>query len=85
MHSREQGRNALNFQQAGFESAAQEHEQATRDGVRVAAAQATDISRAEMLARMGALEQRAQQSWTSHQITLLDEMNSVAGDALEIQ
>ena len=38
-----------------------------------------------MLARMGALEQRAEQSWISHQAILLDEMNGVAGDALEIQ
>ena len=41
------------------------------------------MSRAELRYRMGALEQRAEQSWTSHQVMLLDEMNSVAGDALE--
>ena len=47
--------------------------------------QATELSRAEMLAREGALEQRAEHSWTSHQVILLDEMNSVEGDALEFE
>ena len=28
---------------------------------------------------------KQQQTWTSHQVVLLDEMNSVAGDALENQ
>ena len=31
----------------------------------------------------GTLEHQAEQTWTSHRVTLLDEMNSVAGDALE--
>ena len=44
-----------------------------------------EVSIAELLARMGALEQRAAQSWTSHQVNLLDEMNGVAGHALEFQ
>ena len=43
------------------------------------------MSRAEMLAIMGALEQRVDQSWTSDQVSPLDGMNGVAGDALEIQ
>ena len=43
------------------------------------------MSTAELLARMNALEQRAEQSWTSQQDTLSVEMNSVAGDGLEIQ
>ena len=34
---------------------------------------------------MTVVEQRAPQSWFSHQVALSDEMNSVAGDALEIQ
>ena len=34
---------------------------------------------------MGALENQAEQTWTSHQATLLNEMNDVAGDALENQ
>ena len=46
---------------------------------------ATEMSRAVMLARMGALEQRAEQTWTPHQDTLWNEVNSVAGDALENQ
>ena len=62
---REQGRHALNFQQAGFERAAQEHEQAARDEV--------DVARA---VQKGALEQRAEQSWFSHQVILLDGMNN---------
>ena len=41
------------------------------------------MCRAELLARMNSLEQRVEQSCTSHQVTLLDDMNSVAGDALE--
>ena len=65
---REQGRNALNRPQVGFERAARGE---VRD---------TDTARAEMLARMGALEQLAEQSWTPHHFTPLDEMNSVAGD-----
>ena len=36
-----------------------------------------------MRKRMGALENQAEQTWTSHQITLLSEMNSVASNALE--
>ena len=59
---REHGSNALNFQQAGFERAAQEHEQAARVEAHVAVAQATALSRAEMLSRMGDLGQRAEQS-----------------------
>ena len=75
----------MNFQQAGFNITAQEYEQAARDEVHVAVAQATETSRADMLARLGALEQLAEQSWTSHEVMLLDVMNGVAGDALEIQ
>ena len=44
----EQGRQDLNFQQAGFERAAQEYEQAARDEVHIAVAQASDMSKAEM-------------------------------------
>ena len=61
------------------------YEQAGGDEVDVAVARATDMSRAEMLATIFALEQRAEESRTSHQATLLDEMSGVAGDALEIQ
>ena len=68
VHWREQGRNALNFQRTGFERAAQETEQAARDDVHVAVARASEMSGAERLARMGALEHRTEQSWTSHQI-----------------
>ena len=32
---------------------------------------------------MGPLENEAEQTWTSHQVTLLSEMGGVAGDALE--
>ena len=39
---REQGRNASNFQQAGFERAAQGSEQTARDEVHVAVSQATE-------------------------------------------
>ena len=78
---REQGRNALNYHQAGFERAAPEYEQSARDEVHVAVVRATDMTRAEMLARMDGLEQRAGQS--SHQVIPLDELNSVACDALE--
>ena len=44
----EQFRHALNFQEAGFDRAAQEEEQTARDEVHVAVAQATEISWAEM-------------------------------------
>ena len=55
--------------QSGFERAAQEYEQAAHDEVHVAVAQATEMSRAEMRERMGALENHAAQTWTSHQVT----------------
>ena len=43
------------------------------------------MSRAEMLAIMGFVEQRGEQSWTSHQVLLWDDLNCVAGDAVENQ
>ena len=67
---KEQGRQALNFQQAGFERAAEEGEQASCDEVHVAVAQA----RAGMRAGMGALENQAEQTWTSHEVRLLSGM-----------
>ena len=81
----EQSRNALSSQQAGSERAAQACERAARVEVHVAVAQATDMSRAEMWTRMCVLANQAGQTWTSHQVSLLSEMNSVAGDALEYQ
>ena len=48
---------------AGFERAAQEYEQAAHGEVHVAVAQATEMSRVEVMS--------------------LDQMNSVAGDALD--
>ena len=45
--------NALNFRQAGFERAAQEDEQAARDEVHVAVAQATKMSGEELRERRG--------------------------------
>ena len=38
-----------------------------------------------MRERMGALENQAEQTWTSHRVTLLNKINSVAGDALDNQ
>ena len=38
-----------------------------------------------MLAKMGALEHQAEQTWTSHHVALLNEMKIVAGDALDNQ
>ena len=81
VHWPEQGRNAVNFQQAGFERAAQEHEQAACDEVHVTVAQATEMFRAEFRTRMGALGNQSEQTWTSHPVVLQIEMNSVAGDA----
>ena len=52
----EQGRISLKFQQAGFERATQESEQAARDEVNVAVARATEMSRAEMPTGMGAFD-----------------------------
>ena len=49
----EQGRHTLNFQQAGFERADQEYEQAARGEVRDAVAQATEMSRVEMRETIG--------------------------------
>ena len=54
--------------------------QAARDEVHVAVAHATEMSRAEMRERLGATENQGKQTWTSHQVTLLSEMSSVAGD-----
>ena len=81
----EQGRYALNFQQTIFERVAREYEQAARHEVHGTVAQATEMSRAEMRERMGAFENQAEQTWTSHQVTLLNDMKSVASDALENQ
>ena len=64
----EQGRHALNFQQASFERAAQEYEQAARDEVHVALAQDTEMSGAEMRERLEAVENQAEQTWTAHQV-----------------
>ena len=69
----------------GFERAAQEYEQEARDEVRVAVTQHTEMSRAEIRESMRALENQAEQTWTSHQNTKLNEMNGVAGEALENQ
>ena len=77
--------NALNLQQAVFERVAQEYEQAARDEVHVAGAQATEMSGAELRRRMGALENQTEQTWTSHRLVSWHEMNSVASDALENQ
>ena len=81
----EQGRNALNSQQAGCERAAQDFEEAARDEVHVAVAQATEVSGKEMRETMGALDNQAEQNWISHQVSLRDKTKSVAGDALENQ
>ena len=66
----------MNFRQAGFERAARAYEQAARDEVHGAVAQATDMSNAEMRETTGALENQAEQTWTSHQVVSLNEMNS---------
>ena len=73
------------LQHTGFEGAVQENDEAARGQVHVTAVRTTEISAAEMPATMGALEHRAEQSWSSHLVILSDEMNSVGGDALEIQ
>ena len=41
------------------------------------------MSGAEMREIMGALENEAEQTWTSHQVTLLKKMSSVERDPLE--
>ena len=66
----EQARNALTVQAAGFERAAQEYEQTARGEVHDAVAQPTERSRAKMLEKMGALENEAQQTCTSHPVAL---------------
>ena len=85
VYCQEQGGHALNFQQAGFEGAVQEYDQAVCGEVHVALAQATDMPRAEVRERTSALENQAEQTWTSHQIMFLNEMNGAAGDALDNQ
>ena len=65
----EQGRQAWNFKHASFKSAVQESEQAARDEVHDAVAQATDMSGAETREMMDGLENKAEQTWTSHQVT----------------
>ena len=61
----------------------QEYEQAARDEAHVAVAQAAEKSRTEMRERMVALENQAEQAWTSHHITLLNGLNILPGDALQ--
>ena len=82
---REQGRNVLNFQQAASKEQLKSMSRPTRDEVHVAVERATDMLRAEMQARMGALKNQAEQIWSSHQVFSLSEMNRVGGDALENQ
>ena len=82
-HWQEQSRQALNFQQAVIERAVEGYAQAARGEVPVAVAQVTEMSGAEMREIMGALENEAEQTWTSHQVTLLKKMSSVERDALE--
>ena len=65
---RSKAENASDFQRAGFERAAQEYEQAARDEVHVAVAQLTNMFRAELRKRMGALQHQAEQTWTSNQV-----------------
>ena len=43
------------------------------------------MSGAEMQEMVGALKNQGEQNWTCHQVVQLNEMNSVAGDALENQ
>ena len=62
VYCQEQGRNALNFQQAGCERAAQDFEEAARDEVHVAVAQATEVSGKEMREVMGALDTQAERN-----------------------
>ena len=59
------------------------HNISERMHTRSAGALVRDMSREDMLAKMDALEQRAEQSWISHQATPLDETNIFAG-ALDI-
>ena len=82
-YGQKQGTHALNFKTAGFGWAAQEYNQAARDEVHVAVAQVAEMSRAKMRTVMGALANQSEQTWTYHPVMLSDEMNSVAGDALE--
>ena len=80
----EHGRRALNLE-AGFERAAHVYQQAARDENHVAVAQVIERSTAEMRETLSTLESEAKHSWTSHQATLLNDMSSVAGDALKNQ
>ena len=79
------GRHTLNFQQAGYGGAAQEQEQAARDEVHVAVAWASERTCLERKCwQYRVPSNNVEQSWACHQVILLDEMGSVAGDALEI-
>ena len=76
----------LSFQQAGFERAAQEYKQAARDEVPFAVAQAIEMSGAEMRREEWMLPKIKQShTWISYQVMLLNDTNSVAGDALKNQ
>ena len=83
VYLREQSRHALNFQRAGFERAAQKYEHTALNEVDAAVARDTDMSRAEMLARLGALEQRAGFLDFSSCLSVGRDENRVASDALE--
>ena len=82
-YGQKQDTHALNFKTAGFGWAAQEYNQAARAEFHVAVAPAAEVFRAEMRERLGALANQSEQTWTYHPVMLSDEMNSVAGDALE--
>ena len=75
VHDTSQRKQTLTIESS--KGAAQEYKQAARDEENVAVA-VTEMSRAEMRERMGALENQAAPTWTSHQVTQLNEMIGVA-------
>ena len=79
---REQSRNTLNYQDAGFREATQRQEQAARDQVEAAVAEATAQTQTSMVSNMMRIEQLAEHTTTAQQFKLVAETNTLAETAL---
>ena len=76
-------RNALDNEQAGFERAARQFEQAARDEVQPAVANTAEIGRVILVSPPSNVEQRAEDHFSQQQISLLTDMHTASERALE--
>ena len=80
----EQGRQAMNFPQAGWQAANEQLKNMSEQFVTKFMLQLQKLHKCpgrKMQERMGALENQPKQTWSSHQVTLLNDVNSVAAQS----